>query len=150
MPADFSTARDEMQAAFKTAWDAGTPTVTGGQVPQVYWDGIGKENGQPGSSPWAEIFIRHAGSGSPTLHNEIGKRRVTKFGIITVLIFAPLEDGHGLTLVEGLAEVAKTAYEGQYTSSGVWFRNVRIQEIGVDGPHYQANVVSEFQYDELV
>lgn len=149
MATDINTAYDEMLEAFKTAWDAGAGTYNGGTVPEVRYDGVGEQGPPDGEEPWARVTIRHAGGFQATL---LGDAQVTRFrrdGIITVQVFFPLSRG-GLSNARSLAGVAKSAYEGQATASGVWFRNVRIQEVGPDGPWYNVNMLADFEYDECV
>jgi hypothetical protein len=140
-----------MYGAFKTAWDANTPAVTpDSTVPQVYYEGVGTAGPGPQDAPWARASIRHTLGGQSTLSNENGARRFEKSGIITIGIFTPFETGGGLVLSENLAVIAKAAFEGKSTASNVWFRDVRINEVGADGPWFHVNVVAEFIYDEIV
>lgn len=144
----FDSARDEILGLFKTDWDANTPAANGGQVPTVRWPGVDAGSPPPSDGPWARIVVRHATSRQSTF-GETGNRRFTRPGLVTVQVFTPLTAGGGLSLAEKLAIIARNAFEGRGTASGIWFRNVRIQEIGEDGTWYQMNVLAEFQYDEL-
>lgn len=144
----FDSARDEILGLFKTQWDAETPAVNGGNVPRVEWPGVDSGSPPPAGAAWARIVVRHATSRQTTF-GETGNRRFTRPGLVTVQVFAPTADGIGLSLAEKLAIIARDAFEGRGTASGIWFRNVRITEIGPDGTWYQMNVLAEFQYDEL-
>ncbi len=149
MATTYDGSRDEILAAFKTQWDAYTPAVVpGGVVPVVYYEGIGKPDRPDPTLAWAQTTIRHASGSQATLSDSAGKRRFEKIGLVTVQVFAPLTSG--VAFGGELAKVAKAAFEGRSTASGVWFRNVRIVEVGLDGPWYQWNVVGEFRYDEFV
>lgn len=148
-------ARDSILGAFKTKWDADTPAVNGGNVPEVFYEGIGKTTPGPADAPWARVQVRHVdgdvtGVGSPTG----SLRRTTKTGVVTVQIFTPLfdDDGspRGLALAEDLAAVAKAAFEGEVTVEDVIFRRTRAVEVEADGPWFQWNVLSDFEYDEFV
>jgi len=150
MPATFDTARDEILGAFTVKWNADTPAVNGGLIPEIFYEGIGEEGDKPHDAAWARIQIRHNLGEQQALGPSTDRRRFTKLGIVTVQIFAPLEKGLGLSLAEELAKVAKAAFEGKSTTSAVWFRNVSINEIGVDSAWYNMNVVAEFRYDEFV
>lgn len=151
MVATFLTARDEIQSIFKVTWDADTPAITGGAIPKIFFEGVGEKDFSPSAAPWARISIRHTLGEQATLSDENGKRRFEKFGIVTVQIFVPLKSDDVLTLFEQLAQVGKKAFEGEETTtSNIWFQNVRINEVGVDDPWFQVNVVAEFRYDELI
>lgn len=146
----FDEARDEIQARFKTQWDADSPALNGGVAPRVFWEGVGETTDRPPDSPWAALTIRHGPAGQASLANHQGVRRFDRFGVVTVQVFSPLSKGQGLTLAEGLAKVARRAFEGKETPSHVWFRNATVNEVGVDGPWFQVNAVVEFVYDEQV
>ena len=151
MVATFTQARDDILTQFRTTWNADTPAVNGGKIPQVFYEGVAEEDALPQDDAWARIVIRHTLANQSSLSDDSGQRRFEKIGIVTVQVFTPLKDGKGTELGEGLAQVAKKAYEGKHTlTSNVWFRNVRINEIGVDGPWFQMNVLADFIYDELV
>lgn len=96
---------------------------------------------------WAVAFIRHAAGFQATLCGEIGQRTFTRLGYITVQIFSPV--ARGLHEARALAKVVTDAYEGFSTPGGVWFRNVRMNEVGREGDNFQVNVVAEFRYDEI-
>lgn len=145
----FSSARDEIFGLFKTAWDAGTPAVNGGLVPVVFWEGVDPGTPPPVDAPWARVTCLHS-TARQTTFGGTGSRRFRRFGIVTAQIFSPLSLGSGLTLAEKLAIIARGAYEGKSTPSGIWFLNTRIREIGVDSSWFQMNVMSEFQYDEIL
>jgi hypothetical protein len=140
-------AKDEMFAALKTLWDAETPAVYGGAIPTIFWDGV--PPAQPvATASWAFVTLRHVAGSQVSLSDPAGLRRFEKNGIITVSVFSPLIKG--LALGEKLAEIAKKSFEGKSTPGGVWFKNVRIVEVGPDGPWFMWNVLAEFRYDELV
>lgn len=145
----FDSARDEILGLFSTTWTAETPAVNGGKVPPVEWPGVDSGGPPPKEDPWARITVRHGTSRQSTF-GPSGGRRFTRPGIVTVQVFTPITKGGGLSLAEKLAIIARNAFEGRGTATGIWFRNVRIQEIGQEpGGMYQMNVVAEFQYDEL-
>jgi hypothetical protein len=150
MTATFSEARDQILGTFKTAWDANSGAVNGGAVPSLHYEGLKFD--PPKDAAWARITIRHSTAGQATLAGDpsFGRRRFEKFGVVTVQIFQPLSSGGGLVLAENLAQVAKAAFEGKATTGQVWFQNVAINEVGVDGPWFQMNVVASFRYDEIV
>ncbi len=140
--ASIAVARDAIVSTFKTAWDAQTPPV-----PQLLFDDV-RDEIPAATSPWARIQVRHNVSQQATLAGEVGNRRFRRFGIVTVQIFTP-GDG-GLTDSDKFTKVALDAFEGQNTGGdAIEFRNARINEIGEDGPWFQANVISEFTYDTV-
>jgi hypothetical protein len=98
---------------------------------------------------WARVSIKHIDGRQSAFGATAGVRRYTRVGFVTVQVFAPLSEGLGLSKGQIMAIIAKDAFEGKATASGVWFRKVQIKEIGPDDSWYQINVVAEFTYDEL-
>ena len=138
MSLTITEARDEMSALFQEAW-----TSTGYAV---FWDDIGQpvENDR---SPWARLTVRHADASQATLANHAGRRRYRRVGTVFVQLFAPT--GEGLSTLDDMAIEAMRAFEGRTTPGGVWFRDVRLRELGVDGSWQLANVMADFEYDEV-
>lgn len=133
-------ARNLITAHFQTAWDAQTPPV-----PLLIYDD--RHTDLPDNAPYARITVRHNVMDQRTL-GATGNRRFRRFGVVTVQIFAI--SNQGLALADVFAKVALDAFEGKNTASDqVEFRNARINEIGEDGPWFQINVVSDFDYDEI-
>jgi hypothetical protein len=133
-------ARDDIIGLFTTAWNAQTPPIP----LLIYQD---KESDLPDNAPFARLSIEHTIFNQQTLAN-VGNRRFRRFGIITVQIFSLA--GEGLANADVFAKVALDAFEGKATGAdSIEFRNVRINEIGIDGPWFQTNVLAEFEYDEI-
>ena len=148
MTATFDEASDAMASQFWEAWKAATPDLNDGNVIQVRWPGVAEAEPPAGNVPWARFTINHFDSAQQTLAPS-PDRVFNRAGIITVQIFAPLNAEGGLLLLRQLCTIAKNAYEGISTSNGIWFRNVRIQEVGATKNWYQHNVLAEFTYDEI-
>lgn len=143
----FGDARDEILGLFNAAWTANAGAVNGGTVPQVAWPGVNAEVPDP-EAAHVRVFLRHV-DGRQVTFGQVGQRRFNRKGLVTIQVFTPNAKRTGLSLAENLATIARDAYEGIGTASGIWFRNVRIQEVGPDNGLYQMNVVAEFEYDEL-
>ncbi len=138
MTATFTQANSEILTLFKAAWDA-----TG--HPALY------ENvkGAPPTTqiPWARVSVRHGPSGPTSLSGGLGTQRFERTGLLTVQIFIP--NGEGLSTGYNLGKIVADAFEGVASPLQVWFRNVRVNEIGSDGEWFQFNVLVDFAYDEI-
>jgi len=138
MSLTYQEARDEIFALFKTAWD-----TTG--YPAHYQD-VRKQRAKD-DDPWAVVTLQHSAGFQATLSGAQGARTFARLGFVTVQIFTP--NGKGLQEAYDLSKVVSDAFEGASTPGGVWFRNVRLNEVGRDGKFHQINVVAEFRYDEV-
>ena len=113
---------------------------------KLYWESVKvRESNLNYDLPWASVTIRHAAANQVTLGG-IGQRSFLRNGTLIIAIFSPI--GNGLQSGYELARLSATAYEGVASPNGVWFRNVRIQEIGRDGEYMQINVLADFEYTE--
>lgn len=140
MSATFAEARDAMAKLFTDAWKLANPTFP------IIYDDLGEPQIPKTEKPWARLTIRHNRGEQETLANPLGQRLFSRDGLVTVQIFTPR--GEGLTRAYILAKVAADAFEGQATPNGVWFRSVRLREVGPDGNWYQVNVIADFEYNE--
>jgi len=139
MSLTYAEARDEMLKQLTDAWVAHDSTL-----PMLYDD---RPEDIPGDgTAWARCHIQHNAGDQDTLAGPIGNRLFGRDGLIMVQIFAPI--GKGLSKADELAKVVADAFEGQSTPGGVWFRKVRLREVGPDKAWYQVNVVAEFNYVE--
>lgn len=131
----YEEAYDLMMTLFKTAWD--------GTGHRAFYENIENDR-ETDDTAFAHVSISHASGFQATLGGT-GSRIFRRTGVITIMIYT--QAGKGLQESHQLAKVAADAFEGQSTG-GIWFRNVRINEIGREGAFYQTNVIVEFEYDE--
>ena len=143
MGCTFNEARDHMLKVFKDAWDTtGSPAVYEGvsEAPDVTGD-------IPTTPLWARATVRHASGFQSSLTGPLEQcKRFSNIGVVIIQVFGKLGDG-GVAAYEA-AQLVATAYR---TSRGipVWFRNVRINEIGTRSGYQQINVLIEFEYDSV-
>lgn len=142
MTATLTQARDEMLAAFRTAWLANSASD---QLPVLYPD---TADDPPDSGAWARVTVTHGAGGQATLAGDSGQRRYRHTGFVTVELYTPR--GDGLVLSDQLVTITKQAFEGVTTSPGhVTFYRVRVREVGPDGQWFHQNVLADFEYDEV-
>ena len=151
MTTNYHDAKSEMFALLNAAWQANTVAIVG-YVPAIYWQ-MKEEPATPDPSKyWARCSRQTVLEQQTTLstcEGANGQRRFTTFGLLFVQIFCPKAAENVGTIAEKLAQVAKDAYRKQQTTSGIVFRNVRINELPPENQYYRLNVVAEFEYDEL-
>ncbi len=140
-PYTIEEGRDAILGIFTTAW-----TTTG--YPVAQYDGThGDAPNQ--KEPWARVIVRHVGGGAASLGNFQGKKRWRRVGVMTAQLFAKANQD-GLTELDALAKLIQNAYESPADPGhGVWYRNVRVNEVGQDGDWFQFNVIADFTYDEV-
>lgn len=140
MTATYEQAQDDVFGAVKAVWD-GTGNV-------MLYPGVSNYLVPPTTAaPWARAKIVHGGGLQGSLTDSSGKRRWTRLATLTIQIFVPR--GQGLSPAYRLAKILGDGLEGKATPRQVWFRNVRLTEVGPDGEFYQLNLLADFTYDEI-
>lgn len=151
MTATYTEARDEMFERFTDAFGAAAEAIAGHAVDMRY-QGVVK--GIPSADKyWVRLSTRNVLSRqtsfvSPDAPGQSAKEH-TSSGLIFVEIYAPMTDKRGFERAGLLAELAQGIFQNAETSSSVWFRNTRINDLPDDGKAWRFNVVSEYSFDTL-
>ena len=137
-------ARDAISETINDAWLAsGVTSSIALQWDNVKEDPVGEDaDGNP--LPWARVTVRTFTSTQETL-GAVGARKHQTEGQVAVQIFTPSGDGHSLpdTIVEVLKAALRNIRVGD-----LWFFDVRVNEIGTDGPYFNQNLLAGFRYAE--
>lgn len=128
-------AKDEMFAAVQDMTPVGVITV---------WPD--KPDTIPVGEKWIRPTVRHADSRQTSLATSDGKRRFTRYGILSIECYAPVGDGN--VEVDTLAHAFTKGLE-MLRSSPIWYRNIRFTESGKEGSSSRVTVMADFQYDEF-
>lgn len=140
MTATITQARDDMNKIVVDAWVA-----AGRDAANVRYDDINPVK-PANTTAWIRITVKHETANQASLQGE-GRRRYERRGTLWVQLFT--EIGKGLSESDVLTKVLQDALEGKYTPNGVWFRRVRVNEIGPGDGQYHVNVLADFVYDEV-
>ena len=150
MSVEYTDARAEMFQLVQTRMLAAcVPTIVGSLA--FRFQGIPNKDPIPADAFTVRTTIKTE-SGNLSAHvtedDGVSKKQFSSFGLIFISIFAPLTQND---YIKGgkLAAAAKKLLEGSETSSSVWFRNVRINELPEEDANYSWNVVGEFTYDTI-
>lgn len=145
------TALNEMKALLNDAWQNSAQQIVG-YTPDIRWPMVE----EPSTPDMTKFFARfstqtvlegNAGIGDTT---SIGTALYNTAGLLFVQLFGPMSgDAQVGDKLEQLAALVVGAYRGITSPSGVWFRNVRNQELTPDSKFQRRNVVAEFQYYEI-
>lgn len=151
MATDIIGASDSILGAIKTAWEANTAALAG-SVPQLLFEATEKDlkvHPNVGDKPWARAVLRHGNAPAGPIMGAQGQQRFWRAGIVFVQVFVPMRGGDAYTLAQGLANVARKAYEGKRAGSVV-FNPVVVREYGLEGPWFRTDVLANFTWDEIV
>ena len=150
MPTTYTAAVDTMFALFKAAWDAETTAIVG-YVPEVRWQNVPEKTKPDPDKFWARVSQQPVTSRQSSLSNCVGspqQRRYESSGVLFVQLFFPKSDDEAADKGRRLAVLARAAYRGK-TVGGIEFKNVRINELSPQESWFRANVVAEYEFDEL-
>lgn len=147
MSTTYENAVSEMFERFYSVWQAGTTAIVG-YVPEVRWQGV--ENGQaPGYDKfWVRVSQQTVLEQQSTLRNPTCGQRFRTDGLLFIQLFCPKSDPSAMEFGRKLATLARNAFRGYTTASGVWFRNPRVSELESEERWVRLNVTVNYQYDE--
>ena len=138
-----ATARNEIFALVKAVMDADSAFDS---VVKAYQDTFDSAP-EDGTTPWVHLSITHDPSGTQySLGGASTGRKFQRTGVFLAKVYTP--NGDGLNDADELCTIILSAYEGQTTASGVWFRNAGVVEVGNDDKYHQTNVLVAFEYEE--
>lgn len=132
-------ARQAIQEHFYSAWGGATPLTP------IAWDNKAFDPTIQ-NDDWVRFSVQFV-SGDQASLGTPGDRRFRRFGLIFVQIFTKADAG--LVSSDTLGKIAVDAFEGISLVGNLWFRNVGLVTIGVEGKWFQQNISAEFQYDEI-
>jgi len=151
MTVGYSEARNQMFALFKAAWDAGSAAIVG-YVPEVRWQDNELADKPQSGKHWCRASTQSVIERQATLSDcvgEPGKKRYESAGLVFVQLFAPKSVANASEKAQQLAVIARNAFRGKSTAGGIWFYNVRINNLAAENLFYRFNVVAEYEYDEI-
>lgn len=133
---NFREARDYINKVFKDVWPLAYP---------VRWTDVPGDT-PTGNTVWARVIIRHADGRQSSLADDTGQKRWLREGTVFIQVFAPVGDGSAAGY--DAAQLVVNAYQAA-KHCNVWFRNVRMNEVGNSGSFEQINVLATFSYDDV-
>lgn len=142
---------DEINSLFYEKWKAETTSIVG-YIPKVYWQGVEERETPDSSKFWARLSRQTVGEEQATLSNcegLPGQKKYEAYGLVFIQIFCPKSETQAFNLGKLLAKVARNSFRGKRTPGGIWFRNVRINELEPEELYERFNVVTEYEYNEL-
>lgn len=119
--------------------------ATSGQSWTNHWEAVDVLRAT-GTDPFATVVVRHNGGRTASLGG-VGNRNFLREGMLMVGLYFPA--GKGLSEAYAGAKIVADAYEGKSSQNDVWFRNVRIDEKGVEGRFFHIDVLVDFEYYEV-
>lgn len=148
--ASVTEAVDDIMGLVYTAWEANVVTPLGFQS-LIFDDNPGDRPTDTSGGDvvgWGNALIRHVTGGQAALSGDGTARSLwRREGVVTVEVYAP--QARGRVELDQAVQAVLDAFEGIHTENGVWFRNVRVAEQGQSGIWYKANVLADFEYDQL-
>ena len=137
MISTFAESRDAIGGLIVPAWNTATSSAT------LLFDNLPGDRPDP-PALFGRLTIRHTEGSRVALGNSTRFRRS---GTIFLQIFVPSSDGMGNadSIVQTMVETIEDAGQVQ----NMWFRDVRMREVGSDGAYHQVNVEAGFTFDRM-
>jgi len=126
--------KDEMLAVFAAVW--GTKKAIYPNVPDTI---------PTGNVLWARVTVLTANGSQSSLAGDTGDTLFDNTGTLWIQVFAPVGDGDvaGLTAAQSVVDAYRKA------RGHVWYRNIRMNEMGADGAFTRFDVKADFQYTDV-
>lgn len=143
---------DDTFKMFNDAWQSGAGAIVGSDVPPVYWVGKESKTKPPLDNYWARVSTQGVVAPQSTMKSGIApdeKQRYTPAGLLFVQLFCPMGRANSFVIGRRLSMLVQDTFRGAQSPNGVWFRNVRINEIDPDSNAYRFNIVAEYEYDDI-
>lgn len=142
MTATLTEARDGALKVVKDAHDNNPPF---NQL-QIIWTDTAADIPKDGKD-YVRATFRHAEGEQVALAGDVGNRRFERRGLLTLQAF--FVSGQGQLSTDEWGQVMLDSLEGKETPEGIIWRNVAFREFGTDGDWFRADVVAEFEYDQI-
>ena len=145
MPCNYSQAIDEISLLIKTAWDVNTPAILG-YIPVVYWPWVDTGIIPVTTKFYAKLSFKTGMTTQATLAGD--NRRYVSTGIVIFEICGPKDDPSASHKMKELCQIVLTCL--RKCPNNVRLRNSSINEKPLDAGRIRFEVLSQFQYDEIV
>lgn len=136
---------DEIGTMLLDAWSANERTEC---IPIVWGNVVSGKQGAVdhynNPDPYMRVEIVHQTSRTGSLKGPVGTKREYE-GLVAA--FLHIQAGKGYIQALPLISVAESAFKGTKSPSGVWFRQPRITNIGLQGTWYVVSMTATFLYD---
>ena len=136
-------ARDEICARSKTIADNLLLAIR----PEMVYDDILVSIPRNADSRWARVSVRHDGGSQESLSGPEGSKMWGRTGSVIVQVFTP--QNTGMVASNAISQAFRNGFQGYSSPGSIWFRDVRIEEIGNSGAFYQVNVIARFEYTQI-
>lgn len=154
MTTTYSQARDEMYGLINTKIKDESTAIMG-YIPRVYWNGTTPRHKGKRSRMFLRVsnqIVFESQTTLSTCEGEDGQKRYTTSGLVFIEFYMPRSDNQSNLHGESLAVILRNAFrKAPSGDSGIVYRNARLLNgIPNEEQFYRLNVVTEFEYDEIM
>jgi hypothetical protein len=127
-------------------WPTAAAGIMASGVPALFFEGVEQ------ADPPKDYFVRF--SMQPVLEKQATfmngeDKRYTMSGVVYLQVYCPRSDERAVERRNLIATVGKKLFRGEALDGCIWFRNVRIQWLDPVASFIRANVVADFEFDEI-
>ena len=156
MTSTYIEAYNEMVKMLNDAWTTGTPAITT-YIPDINWQGNEYEGEQFVDKYYATFEVQVVDEVQKTLQGSLdgnGARRYNNIGVVIIDIYAPISISNHMLKLRELSVVARNAFRGKESPSGVVFYNAKFVEAGLataasSSNFYKSVVTAEYSFDDI-
>lgn len=142
-------AKNEIFAATLTGWNLALPPIVGTNHELRYY-GVKYQSEVPVTKFWGRISLQTVLEEQTTLRNS-DQKRYSSNGILILGLFIPTADAQAATKLDLIAEGVRNIFRVCTPPDNVQFARARINDnIDPEAAWLRANVIAEWQYDQIV
>lgn len=147
MAVTYDEAYTQITGHFLTEWAARAPAIVG-MVPEIRFEDIELTN--PPTDTFGRFVMNPVTSPQASLRNGEFGQRYENNGIIIVQLLIRRVDVSDASKARQLAEVAQSIFRDPSFPGCYIFQNTRINTLQPEPSFLRKNVITEYQFDELV
>lgn len=140
-PAAYLSVTDELQIQWPNA--AGVI----GLVPELLFQDVESETEVP--TGWFARFSMQEVDQEQTTFRNGEDKRYTSIGLVFLQLYAPAEDITAAQKLRDLGQFAKTIFRPKMQDGCIKFSNIRVNRLEPEHGRRRANLVAEYEFDEI-
>lgn len=151
MTTDYVGARNSIFAMLNEALTGADAVSILGKDPVIVWQNK-LETSPPSNNFWARVTLQIADESQATLstyEGVAGQKMYNSAGLVFVQTFAPKGDATAPERLLNWALLVRNAFRG-IRSGSVTYSNSKLQELPPEQLYFRFNVVSQFEFSEII
>lgn len=142
MSVTIEEARDEVLGRVSTLVAAIDSSIR----PTLLFEGVHGRPSESSATPWVWASFKSLSGAQESMGGVGGTSLWRTTGSLVLEVYVSAING--LLSSDLICQALRDGFRGYSSPGGVWFRNHRIENVGISGSFYRSDVVIDFEYSE--